>query len=128
LDECCAAFSALAGLEALHLSQVAGLDRLLPHLAHAPALRTLTIHCEVHDLMTVASQGATHSCCDALQSLLAAAPRLEVRLEMAVPIDEWRSSCWYEQSSASQREEVERQWRELQRVGADLERVTIVNQ
>jgi len=125
-DECCAAFSGLAGLEALHLSQVAGLDRLLPHLAHAPALRTLTIPCGVEDLRTVASEGATHPSRDALRQLLTAAPRLEVRLQMAATVEKWRKCFWYSGTTVSQRKQMDDQWSELQRMGMEMERVTVV--
>jgi len=49
-DEWRAGFSTLAQLDSLLLKRVEMIDLLLPHLAHAPALRTLTVPCAVRDL------------------------------------------------------------------------------
>jgi len=65
-DECGSPISTLVGLESLHLNRVLGVDRLLPQLAHAPALRTLVIPCEADQPDAVASLGATHPSRDAL--------------------------------------------------------------
>jgi len=126
-DECDSPFIALVQLESLHLKEVARLDRLLPHLAHAPALRTLTIPCGVEDLRTVASEGATHPSRDALRQLLTAAPQLEVRLEVAATIEKWRKCFWYSGTTVSQRKQMDDQWSELQLAAAEMERVTIVD-
>jgi hypothetical protein len=121
-------FSALAGLQSLRLDFVLRLDLLLPHLAHAPALRTLTCSCAAENPDLVGLIGSMHPGHEALRQLLTAAPRLEVRLEMATSIGEWRGSLCYSHglASALQRGQMDDQWSELQRAAAELERVTVV--
>jgi hypothetical protein len=125
-EECRAAFSALVGLESLCLKCISGVDLLLPHLAHAPALRTLTIRC-ASDLPTIAdSPGRWNPSRAVLDQLLTAAPLLEVRLQSAASLEEWRG-CWTPSVLAADRERIDDQWRELQRIGAEMERVTIAS-
>ena len=64
-----------------------------------------------------------------LRWLLTAAPRLEVRLEIPASMDGWRGSDGYRRlaATASDRKDMEDQWRELQRMGAELERVIIAS-
>jgi len=122
------AFSTLARLESLRLKAAMGVDRLLPQLARAPALRTLTIVCTPDNPLTLRLYGPAHPSQEALRRLLAAAPLLAVRLELAASIDEWRSSTSHRRGSAADRQQIDEQWRQLQRMGADLERVTIADQ
>jgi hypothetical protein len=126
VEEYRAAFSALAQLESLRLQWVHGVDRLLPHLAHAPTLRTLTITCKAESPADAETYGARLPNRDALRQLLAAAPLLQVRLEVPASIETWRKAfcCTHEQTSAQR--ELDEQWRELQRLGAEMERVTVV--
>jgi hypothetical protein len=120
------AFSAFARLESLHLRCVYGVDRLLPHLAHVPTLRCLTVSCVADRPDMAASSGATHPGRDALHSLLAAAPRLEVRLEVPTSIEEWRAGFWYRHNPESHRQ-MDGQWRKLRRMAAEnMERVAVV--
>ena len=117
------AFSTLARLESLHFKDVRGVDRLLPQLAHAPALRTLTIACApVQSFSSV--HESTQPSREALARLLTAAPLLLLRLQMAVSMAEWRTASVY--SSVFVCERMDEQWREFQRMAAQLERVTIV--
>ena len=61
---------------------------------------------------------------------MTAAPLLEVRL--VASIEEWRDSFWYQHgvllsaAPAACREKLDQQWRDLMRMGAEMERVTIV--
>jgi hypothetical protein len=127
-----AAFSALAQLESLRLTGVQRVDVMMPHLAHAPALRTLTIACAAECPDGADTYGARHPSRDVLYQLLTAAPRLEVLLEVAASIEEWCDYFWYQQDvffsdePAAYREQLDEQWRELQRMGAEMERVTVV--
>jgi hypothetical protein len=125
-DEYRAAFSCLAQLESLRLMSVNGVDRLLPHLVHAPALRRLIIPCDAQNPEVADSLGSTHPSRNELHSLLTAAPLLQVRLAAVASLEEWCEQFWYEESSASQREQIDQQWRDLMRMGAEMERVTIV--
>jgi len=104
------------------------LDLLLPHLAHAPALRTLTCSCAAENPDLVGLIGSMHPGHEALRQLLTAVPLLQVRLEMAVTIEGWRGSFCYSHglASALQRGQMDDQWSELQRAAAELERVTVV--
>ena len=123
-----AALSSLARLESLHLKDIRGVDRLLPHLAHAPALRTLTVVCAADEPFSLRVYGPTNPSREALGQLLAAAPQLQVRLLVAASVEEWRTSNTHYKPSAMSAPEWERvgeQWRELQRMGAELERVTL---
>ena len=128
-EEYRAAFSALVGLESLCLKCISGVDLLLPHLAHASTLRTLTIRC-ASDPPTIAdSPGPWNPSRAVLDQLLTAAPLLEVRLQVAASLEEWRG-CWTYQTppvSAADREQIDEQWRELQHIGAELERVIIAS-
>jgi hypothetical protein len=127
-DEYRGAFSSLAQLESLRLQSVYGVD-LLPYLAHAPALRTLVVRCGADRPDMAASFGAMQPSRDALQQLLAAAPLLAVRLAVATSIDKWRNSFCYSHGQASdlQREQLDEQWRELQRMAAEMGRVSVVD-
>ena len=78
-DEWRAGWSALAQLESLCLKEVQSVDQLLPHLAQAPALRTLTIFLRP----SPDPQPSIYPSTAALRQLLAAAPQLQVRLSMA---------------------------------------------
>jgi len=126
-DDTRAAFSALDQLESLCLERVNGVDRLLPHLAHAPALRSLTIRCAAEYPDTARLYGATQPSREALARLLAAAPLLAVRLSMATSIDQWRDASQFRSARTSDREGMMNQWHELQRMVAELERVVIVD-
>jgi len=120
------AFSALAQLESLRLAGINGVDLLLPHLAHAPALLTLIIVCTPDHPFSIPLYGPTHPSRLELRRLLTAAPRLEVRLQMATSIDQWRALGAHRKGSAPDHEQMDEQWREFQRMAAQLERVTIV--
>jgi hypothetical protein len=61
-----------------------------------------------------------------LSTLLKAAPRLEVRLLMPVTLNRWLALA--EPETGGIRDMFEEQWRELRRIGAELERVTIVDE
>jgi hypothetical protein len=125
-DECRAAFGALAQLESLCLEDINGVNRLLPHLAVAPALRTLTVACGASNPATTDARKSALPSREAMRRLLAAAPRLKVRLH-APSLDRWRMALWYfGNDDAAQTEQMDEQWHELQRMGADLERVTAV--
>ena len=123
------ALSALACLESLHLMAVPGVDWLLLHLAHAPALRTLTFVCTPDEPIMGLLYGSTHPSFRMLRWLLTAAPRLEVRLGIPASMDGWLGSDGYRRLAAteSDRKEMDDQWRELQCMGAELERVTVVS-
>lgn len=102
------------------------IDLFLPHLAHAPALRTLIISCSVcHPYGKFAPPNR-----EALHRLLAVAPQLHVRLGMA-PNERWHrdnlivnGTCAISSADCSRMDE---QWRKLQRMAAEMERVTIVD-
>ena len=130
-DEYRAAFSALARLKSLRLASVKGIVLLLPHLAHAPALRTLTISCEADRPEDAYSFGGTQPSCEVLRRLLTAASLLEVRLELAASIEEWRGSASYEEGEGDEagpaEQQMDEQWDELQRMAAEMERVTIAH-
>jgi hypothetical protein len=126
-DECRAAFGNLAALESLHLRWVYGVDLLLPHIAHAPVLRSLAITCGAQRPTTVERYGSAVPSRELLRQLLTASQRLEVLLEAGASIDTWRDSFVYRQASALQREQLDDQWRELQRMAAETERVTIAD-
>jgi len=63
-----------------------------------------------------------------LRQLLDTAPRLEVQLEVTSNIETWRSANEYRWASAASCEQMDEQWRELQRMGKELERVIILNE
>jgi hypothetical protein len=115
-------------MESLRLMCVQGFDRLLPHLVHAPRLRSLIFPCDAQNPEVAALYGATHPSRAALHSLLTAAPLLRVRLAVVATQASWcnLSKFWYRYADESQRERVKEQWRELQRLGAEMARVTIV--
>lgn len=101
-------------------SSVSGRSRDDPH-----DWRAITIPCAAfHPQRDL----ATHPSREALRRLLAAAPRLEVWLAMAATIEQWRNRCLYQThaSTASQRDQMDEQWRNLQRMGAELPRVTVI--
>ena len=127
VEEYRAAFSALAQLESLHLRWICGVDRLLPHVAHAPALRSIVITCGAQSPTTVERYGSAVPSRELLRQLLTASPRLEVRLEAGASIETWRHTCYDPNITALQREQLDEQWRELQRMGAEMERVTVVD-
>jgi hypothetical protein len=104
---------------------VSKVDQLLPHVAHAPALRTLTIPCAPYSFRHSAAENPGR---EALRQLLAAAPLLAVRLQMAASLDEWRNSFVYrmELTRSADRQQMRQQWRRLMSA-AELERVTITD-
>jgi len=124
-EEYADAFSTLEQLQSLTLERVYSANWLLPHLHRAPSLRLLSIRCQPDGV----SSGTTDSpfpsrCC--LRSLLTAAPRFEVQLLMPASHERWLALS---QSAGGTRAEYvyEQQWRELQRLAVELERVTIDN-
>ena len=125
-DECRAALGSLAALESLRLCWVYGVDLLLPHLAHALALRSLVITCGTQIPTTVERYGSVVPSCELLRQLLAAAPLLQVRLEVPASIETWCKAFCYTHEQTSAQRELDEQWRELQRLGAEMERVTVV--
>lgn len=125
-DECIAAFTALARLESFRLNRVCGINLLLPHIAHAPALRTLNIRCAAESFREIDIGGGEHPRRKVVRRLLTAAPQLEVQLEVTSNIETWRSANEYRWASAASCELMDDQWRELQRMGAEMERVTVV--
>ena len=126
-DEYRAAFSALQQLQSLTLERVWGINVLLPHLHFAPALRLLSIVCKPNKVDADAD-----STFDALPSrhvlsaLLAAAPQLEVRLLMPATLGGWLSLHAF--ASVKHHAVFAHRWRELKRMGAEMERVTVVDQ
>jgi hypothetical protein len=122
--QCGDACSSLEQLQSLTLQQVNCISSLLPRLRRAPALRLLSFRCEP-DLHAIESTDSSLPSRDVLSALLAAAPRLEVRLLLPATLD-----CWIQlrqSDDAEHRDVFEQQWWEMQRMGAELERVTIVN-
>ena len=122
-DEYRAVFSQLKQLRSLTLQKVYGIDSLLAHLHRAPALRILSIRC-LPDNSAGTSKSRLPSLA-VLSALLTAAPHLEVELLMPATLDRWtalRPSAAAQDHAAS-----EQQWRELQRMGAEMERVTVVD-
>jgi len=118
-----AAFSALEQLRSLTLEKVYGINTLLPHLHLVPALRTLSIRCQPNDYDIDSSFSPLPSRAE-LSALLAAVPQIEVRLIMPAALDGWLALG---QSIEAGRALIEQQWRELQSMGAELERVTVVD-
>jgi hypothetical protein len=126
-DEYRAAFSALEQLQSLTLESVFGISILLPHLHLAPALRLLSIRCEPHRCDT----GDLHAPLPnraVLSALLTAAPQLEVRLLMPATFDRWlalgqSAIVPFTPTPAMMKQ----QWRELQRMAAEMDRVTVVD-
>ena len=122
-DEYRAAFSALEQLQSLALEKAWGINAPLPHLHLAPSLRLLSIRCEPnrHDILDAASIPGR----DGLSALLASAPQLEVRLLLPTTFDRWLALR--QPDSAEDHAASEQQWRELQRMGAELDRVSLVD-
>ena len=124
------AFSSLAQLQSLSLQAVERVDLLLPQLTHAPAMRTLTFACvpdEPYALRTSVAPAIPSR--EALHRLLTAAPLLAVRLEVAASTDEWYESGRYRMffTSEADRQQIGEQWHELRRMGAEMERVTVID-
>ena len=122
-NELRAAFSALQQLQSLTLIRVCGVNTLLSHLHRVRALRLLSIRCEPENL---GSDDATSTLPGraVLSALLTAAPLLEVRLLLPATIDLW---LMWDYLIGEDRAVIEQQWRELQHMAVELERVTIVN-
>jgi hypothetical protein len=126
-NELQAAFSELEQLQTLSLDRVYGVNRLLPHLHRAPVLRRLSISCTpVPDSFSSDAIRSLLPSRAVLSALLTAAPQLEVRLLMAATLDRWLAI--YSSAGAECRTMLEQQWRELQRMATELERVIIVDE
>jgi hypothetical protein len=117
------AFIALGRLRSLALENVRGVDLLLPHLRHTPTLHLLSIRCEPSGFGIGAAQSPLPSHA-VLRALLTAAPQLEVRLLVPATLERWLAVG---QSAGGGVAVFEQQWRELQSVAAELDRVTVVN-
>ena len=115
------AFSPLEHLQSLTLESVRGIHALLPHLHRAPTLRLLSIRCKPNSSDIEAATSPLPSF-DVLSSLLVAAPQLEVRLLMPATLERWLALG---HSIPVGRAVIEQQWRELQRMAAEMERVSV---
>ena len=126
-DEYRVAFSALEHLQSLLLEAVWGINALLPHLHLAPALCVLSLRCEPENFGSDAADSALPRRA-VLTALLAAAPKLEVRLLLPATFDRWvahgQSPAVLFKPTAAM---MKRQWHELQRMAAELDRVTVVD-
>ena len=95
---------------------------MLPQLHRAPALRLLSIRCK-SELTGSDPANFPLPSLDALRALPTAAPQLEVQLLLPATLDRWLESY-----RAIIGVSVEQQWLELQRMAADSERVTVVEE
>jgi hypothetical protein len=79
----------LAHMESLRLIRARGIDVLLDSLHHAPALRTLIVECSPEH--SSQAERSTHPSHVDVQSLLGAAPLLQVQLQMS-PLEGWQAA------------------------------------
>jgi hypothetical protein len=78
-------FSGLHRLRSLHLRRVAGTDHLLSQLAHAPALRHLTVELRYEEQWKEAV--STIPSIAVLSKLMESAPRMQLRLDWLATVD-----------------------------------------